>query len=100
MTSSVAPTAVLDLSGERTAVRPLLVDLFRHRDLLRMLAMQDFRGRYRSASLGLAWSVLLPVLQGVVIAIVFAHIIGGGKTGSYAPYVIVGITVWSYSSSR
>lgn len=96
MTTSAVPTAVLDLSGERTSVRPLLADLYRHRDLLRLLARQDFHGRYRSASLGLAWSVLLPVLQGVVIAVVFAHIIGGGRTGNYVPYVIVGITVWSY----
>lgn len=96
MTTSDAPTAVLDLSGERTPVRPLLADLFRHRGLLRLLALQDFRGRYRSASLGLAWSVMLPVLQGVVIGFVFSHIIGGGRTGSYAPYVIVGTTAWSY----
>ena len=89
-------TAVLDLSGERTKVGALLADLFRHRDLLRMLAMQDFHGRYRSASLGLAWSVLLPIVQGVVIAVVFSHIIGGGSTTTYAPYVIVGITTWSY----
>ena len=96
MTTIDAPAPVLDLSGERTPIRVLLRDLFRHRDLLRMLAMQDFRGRYRSASLGLAWSVLLPVLQGVVIGFVFSHIIGGGKTGTYAPYVIIGTTTWSY----
>lgn len=96
MTTTDAPTPVLDLSGERTPVGLLLRDLFRHRDLLRMLAVQDFRGRYRSASLGLAWSVLLPIVQGLVIAVVFTHIIGGGSASAYVPYVIVGITTWSY----
>ena len=96
MTSTDAPPTVLDLTGERTRVGPLLADLFRHRDLLRMLALHDFRGRYRSASLGLAWSVLLPVLQGLVIAVVFGRLIGGGRAAQYVPYVIVGITAWSY----
>lgn len=77
-------------------MRALLGDLVRHRDLLRLLAMQDFRSRYRSASLGLLWSVLLPVLQGVVIAVVFSRLIGGGKAHNYLPYVIIGMTVWSF----
>lgn len=96
MTTADAPAAVLDLSGERTPARDLLADLFRHRDLLRMLAAQDYRGRYRSASLGLAWSVLLPVLQGLIIAIVFSRAIGAGRGASYVSYVIIGMTVWSY----
>lgn len=96
MTSSAAPVAELDLTGESTPPRVLLTDAAKHLDLLRMLASQDYRSRYRSASLGLAWSVLLPLLQGVVIALVFGRLIGGGSARSYVPYVITGITIWSY----
>ena len=74
---------MLELVGERTPVRSLLKDFWAHRDLLSMLARQDYRSRYRSASLGLVWAVLLPLLQGVVIAIVFTHLTGGGRTGSF-----------------
>jgi ABC-type polysaccharide/polyol phosphate export permease len=90
---------VLELTGERTRVTALLADLFRHRSLLTLLARHDYRSRYRSASLGLVWSVTLPLLQGIVIAIVFSHLVGGGKAKSYVPYVIAGISAWNYLST-
>jgi ABC-type polysaccharide/polyol phosphate export permease len=89
---------VLELTGSRTPVRALLVDLWRHRDLLAMLARQDYRSRYRSASLGLLWSVFLPLLQGLVIAIVFGRLIGGGQAKVYIPYVVTGVTSFGYLS--
>ncbi|HEX7355235.1 MAG TPA: hypothetical protein VF288_10435 [Mycobacteriales bacterium] len=90
--------SVLELSGERTAVRTLLTDFWRHRDLLAMLARQDYHSRYRSASLGLTWSIFLPLVQGLVIAVVFSKLIGGGKISLYVPYVITGVTTYGYLS--
>lgn len=91
-------SSVLELSGERTAVPVLLADFWRHRDLLAMLARQDYHSRYRSASLGLLWSIFLPLLQGLVIAVVFSRLIGGGQIGTYVPYVITGVTTYGYLS--
>lgn len=101
MSSAVArpATPVLDLTGERTPVRRLLADLWQARDLLGMLARQDHRSRYRSASLGLLWSVALPLLQGVVIAVVFSRFVGADLAGSYVPYVLAGMAAWSYAQS-
>jgi lipopolysaccharide transport system permease protein len=93
------PPPVLDLTGERTPVSVLLRDLWVHRDLVTMLARQDYRSRYRSASLGLLWAIALPLLQGVVIAVVFSHLTGGGLTKVYVPYVICGVTAYGYVSS-
>lgn len=90
---------VLELSGERTPVRPLLRDFWAHRGLLTMLARQDYRSRYRSASLGLMWAIALPMLQGLVIAIVFSQLAGGGLTKVYVPYVVCGVTTYGYLSS-
>lgn len=80
-------------------MRALLRDFWAHRDLLLMLARQDYRSRYRSASLGLVWAVLLPLLQGLVIAVVFTHLTGGGRTSSFLPYVIGGVTAFGFVSS-
>lgn len=80
-------------------MRVLLRDFWAHRDLLTMLARQDYRSRYRSASLGLVWAVVLPLLQGVVIAVVFTHLTGGGRTSSFLPYVIGGVTAFGFVSS-
>lgn len=92
---TVAPT-ILDLSGERTRTRDLVGDFWRHRDLLTMLARQDYRSRYRSASLGLVWAIFLPMLQGLVIAIVFSQLTGGGLTKVYVPYVLCGVTAYGF----
>ena len=95
------PTAspVLELRGERTPLGQLVTDFWRHRDLVRMLARQDYRSRYRSASLGLVWAVVLPMLQGLVIAVIFSRLVGGGNAKHYVPYVVSGITAFSYFSS-
>lgn len=90
---------VLDLQGERTPIPRLVKDFWAHRDLLTMLARQDYRSRYRSASLGLVWAVTLPMLQGLVIAVVFSQLTGGGLTKLYIPYVVSGVTIYGYFSS-
>ena len=68
-------SAVLELSGESTPVGELLRGLARSWRLLPMLAKQDYVARYRSAFLGLLWSVFLPLLQGAVLAVVFTHVV-------------------------
>jgi lipopolysaccharide transport system permease protein len=90
---------VLELRGEHTPLGTLLRDFWRHRDLVGMLARQDYRSRYRSASLGLVWAVTLPMLQGIVIAVIFSKLTGGGSTRTYVPYVVAGVTAFSYFSS-
>jgi lipopolysaccharide transport system permease protein len=95
----VTAVPVLELTGERTRVRVLLRDFWAHRDLMAMLARRDYQSRYRSASLGLAWAVFLPMLQGVVIAVIFSRLTGGGVRKLYIPYVICGVTAYSYVSS-
>ena len=88
---------VLELNGERTRLRTLVGDLWTHRGLVALLARQDYRSRYRSASLGLVWAVFLPMLQGLVIALVFSRITGGGSKG-FVPYVVCGVTAYGYVS--
>ncbi|MCU1587107.1 MAG: phosphate transporter permease [Frankiales bacterium] len=87
---------VLELDGRPLPVRVLLRDLVRARGLLLMLARQDFAARYRSAVLGLAWTVLLPLLQGAVLALVFTKVVRVPSTGHYAGFVLVGMATWGY----
>jgi lipopolysaccharide transport system permease protein len=92
------PAAVLELTGESTPARILLRDLWRDRDLLPMLAAKDFHARYRSAALGVLWSVLLPLFQGAVLAVVFSKVvrIPIAPDVSYPVFVISGMVLWSY----
>jgi lipopolysaccharide transport system permease protein len=96
---SEASGQVLELTGERTPVRLLVSDLIRRRHLLPMLASRDFRARYRSASLGTAWAVLLPLFQGTVLAIVFSQLVRIQTRTNYAAFVMVGMMSWTYLTS-
>ncbi len=88
---SVSASAVLELSGESTPVSDLLRGVARSWRLLPMLAKQDYVARYRSAALGLLWSVFLPLLQGAVLAVVFTHVVRvRTDTPSYAVFVLAG----------
>ncbi|HUR51595.1 MAG TPA: ABC transporter permease [Mycobacteriales bacterium] len=90
---------VLELRGERTRLGQLVKDFWAHRSLVSMLARQDYRSRYRSASLGLVWAVTMPMLQGIVIAVIFSHLVGGGSAKAYIPYVVTGVTLYTYFST-
>jgi lipopolysaccharide transport system permease protein len=93
-----SPHTVLELSGESTPIPVLVRDLWQHRGLLPMLAAKDFHARYRSASLGILWSVFLPLLQGAVFAVVFTRVvrIPVSPDTNYPVFVISGMVLWSY----
>jgi len=81
------------------SLRILLADAWRSRDLVLALARKDFFVRYRRASLGVLWAVGLPLVQAVVLTVVFSRI-GRFPTGtSYAAFVFSGMVAWSYFSA-
>jgi ABC-type polysaccharide/polyol phosphate export permease len=97
---SAPQLAVLELSGESTRIGDLLRGVARSWRLLPMLAKQDYVARYRSAMLGLLWSVFLPLLQGAVLAVVFTHVVRiHSNTPSYPVFVLAGMTAWAYLST-
>ncbi len=96
MSAGAAPLPVLELTGEATPVRALLRDLRGHWRLLPVLARQDFASRYRSASLGLLWSVFLPLFQGAVLAVVFTHVVRIHAGVSYPVFIVAGMNAWTY----
>ena len=97
--SQTQPEVVLDLTGDRTPVRELVREIRRRWTLLPMLAARDFRGRYRSAALGIAWAVLTPLFQGLILAFVFSHVVRIHTRTNYAAFVITGTMTWSYLTS-
>jgi lipopolysaccharide transport system permease protein len=93
-------SAVLDLTGERTPLGALLRDIRSRAHLLVMLANRDFKAKYRSTNLGLAWAVALPLIQGTILALVFTHVVKiNANTASYPVFVLAGMTTWTYLSS-
>lgn len=71
--------------------------------ILRQLVTKDFKIKYRRSVLGVAWSVLNPLLMMIVMSIVFSTIFAQGRNGSVTPemyplYLIVGNVTFSVMS--
>jgi lipopolysaccharide transport system permease protein len=64
--------------------------------VLAVLARKDFQTRYKRASFGVLWVVALPVLQGVVLAVVFSRVARFDTGGSYTGFVMGGTFAWAY----
>ena len=60
-------------------------DFEKDKYILRQLVTKDFKIKYRRSVLGVAWSVLNPLLMMVVMSIVFSTILGQSRNGSIAP---------------
>jgi hypothetical protein len=76
----------------------LVMNVWRHRTLLAVLARKDFHVRYRRASLGLLWAIGMPVLQAAVLAVVFGRFVADGIP-HYAAFVLAGTVAWTFISS-
>jgi ABC-type polysaccharide/polyol phosphate export permease len=75
-----------------------LADVWRHREVFGMLARKDFQTRYKRASFGVLWAVMVPLLQGVVLAVVFSRVVRFGGGQGYGAYVFSGVVAFSYFS--
>lgn len=78
-------------------------DFEKDKFILRQLVTKDFKIKYRRSVLGVAWSVLNPLLMMVVMSIVFSTIFGQSRNGSITPemyplYLIVGNITFSVMS--
>ena len=85
------PEAGFELRGETTPVGAWARSVWRARPLVAVLARKDFLVRYRRASLGVLWAVGLPVLQAVVLAVVFSRIVRVETEAPYWAFVFSGL---------
>ena len=88
-----------ELRGSVTPIRTLLRDLWSKRALIRLLARRDFHVRYRRASFGLLWVVAVPVIQAVVLSIVFSRIVRVRTDVPYPVFVLSGLLAWLFFSA-
>jgi lipopolysaccharide transport system permease protein len=63
-------------------------DLWRYRELLYILAWRDVAVRYKQTAVGVAWALLQPLLQMIVMVVVFSKVAGLPSVGG-APYALM-----------
>lgn len=77
-----------------------LTELWRYRSLLRNLVTRDLKVRHRRSVLGIAWTMLNPLITTLILAIVFSRFFGmGAGAKDFTLYVITGLTIWNLFSS-
>lgn len=90
-----------ELRGPSTPPRVMVRELWQARAVLAILARKDFYVRYRRTVLGVVWAVGVPLVQAVVLAVVFTHVVGIGNTinqtqHSYAVFLYAALVPWNY----
>lgn len=73
----------------------MIQKLSRHRFLFEELVKRDFKKKYKRTVLGMAWSVLSPLLTLLVMKLVFTQFFGR-NTAHYTIYLFCGNLVFSY----
>jgi lipopolysaccharide transport system permease protein len=77
------------------------LDLWRYRELFRVLAWRDLSVRYKQTAIGVLWALIRPFLTMVVFTIVFGRIAKLPTAGDapYALLVFAGILPWTFFST-
>ena len=86
-----------DSSSRRSRAVTQLVDLYRYRDLLRILTANITKTRYRRSAIGVAWTLLNPILTMGVLSFAFSHVFRL-SVRSYPVYVLTGLICWNFFS--
>lgn len=76
-------------------------DLWRFRELFYILSWRDIKVRYKQTVLGVAWSVIRPVLTTIIFTVLFSRIANMQNPGKapYALMVFAGMLPWQFFSN-
>ena len=83
-----------DSAQRRSAALQELSELFRYRHLIFQLVRRDIVTRYKRSVLGVAWTMISPLLTMLILTVVFSQIFKG--TTAYAAYVLSGLIAWNF----
>lgn len=86
-----------DSQQQRHPVIDAWVELGRFRDLLRMLVGLSLTVRYKRSLLGIAWTLLNPLLHMLVLSVAFSTLFGD-RLPRYPVYVLAGLMVFEFFS--
>lgn len=70
---------------------------YRYLDLIRQLAITDFKIKYQGSLIGYAWSLVKPLAMFGVLYLVFTVFVRIGSSIQHYPlYLLLGIVLWTY----
>ena len=84
-----------DLSPPKPARRRLGERLVYIRDLLRELIVRDLKIRYKRSYLGIAWSLVTPIVQVLIFSFLFKRVLPL-NIPNYSAFLFAGVLSWSW----
>ncbi len=73
-----------------------LRELASYRELIQNLVVRDLKVRYKNSILGIAWSLVNPLLMMVVFTVVFAVLAGDPGVQGYPAYILCALLPWQF----
>jgi lipopolysaccharide transport system permease protein len=91
---------VTDIEAGRSE-RYYWLDLWRYRELFRVLAWRDLAVRYKQTVIGLSWAVIRPFLTMLIFTTIFGRLakLPSDGVAPYALMVFAGMLAWTFFSS-
>lgn len=84
--------------SKKKGIQSFFYDFKRFTPLLSNLVSKDFKIKYRRSFLGIAWSVLNPLLTMLVLTKVFTILLRVGNAEDFSTYYIIGSSLWAFFS--
>ncbi len=75
-----------------------IAELWAYRELVRTLVARDLKVRYKNSVLGIAWSLLNPLLMMLVFTVVFKYLVGESDLPAYPAFILCGVLSWNFFS--
>jgi lipopolysaccharide transport system permease protein len=79
-------------------MRTSLAEVWQYRELLMNLTVRDLKVRYKNSALGIAWSLLNPILMMLVFTLVYTVMLGQSNRSDYAAFILCGLLPWNFFS--
>lgn len=84
-----------DSARQRHGLLEEASELWRYRDLLALLIARTIKTRYKRSALGVAWTMLNPLLTMLVLTLVFANLFKSAVV-HYPVYLLSGLLLWNF----
>jgi homopolymeric O-antigen transport system permease protein len=88
---------IYDSSVHRWPALYEFLQTWKYRDLIVHLVRRDVTSRYKRSILGIAWTMINPLMMMIVLTIVFSQVWRSDIQG-YSAYVLSGLIVWQFFS--
>jgi ABC-type polysaccharide/polyol phosphate export permease len=87
------------LNSSKVIMRTSLAEVWQYRELLINLTARDLKVRYKNSVLGIAWSLLNPILMMLVLTLVYTVMLGQSNRRDYAAFILCGLLPWNFFSA-